>query len=289
MASVSKRAIPDFDLLRSGKSAGSESFPVASLVLSPRVRPHVLAYYGFVRTADDVADHPDLSSERKLALLDILEEEMENPASDVKVCASFARSVQRTGIGLDHAQTMLSAFRRDAKGDPIETWSDLEAYCQLSAAPAGRFLLEIHGEGKEYHPAADGMCAILQITNHVQDVKKDWAEMKRCYIPNTWIDELNITHDDLTGSAMTAGLKTALHRMLDGCKPLYEAGIPMLPHLKDRSLKAQVHGVAYAAQKLASHLYGRDPLAERVDLSTSEKAGMAAACLFRRAPSPWPR
>lgn len=41
----------------SGKSDKDENFPVAAL-LAPKYRAPVLAFYNFVRAADDVADHP---------------------------------------------------------------------------------------------------------------------------------------------------------------------------------------------------------------------------------------
>ncbi|MCR9256068.1 MAG: squalene/phytoene synthase family protein [Alphaproteobacteria bacterium] len=289
MAAQSDKEKVDFDLYRSGKDAGSESFPVASLVLTPRVRPHVLAYYGFVRTADDIADHDGLPTDEKLRLLNLLDEALDYQDSDIPVARKLAQSARRTGVGLEHAREMLKAFRRDAREEPVENWDGLWNYCQSSAAPAGRFLLDIHGESKENYPAADGLCAVLQITNHVQDVKKDWLALDRCYIPMDWRKELDIENEDLIADGMTDGLRAALHRMLDRCKPLYEMGLPMLPTLKDRSLRAQVHGVAFAARRLAEHLYARDPLAARVDLSTGDKASMAAASLFRRTPSPWPR
>ena len=58
---------------RSGKSHRDENFPVASRLMRARHREPILAFYRFVRAADDVADHPALSADDKLALLDGLE------------------------------------------------------------------------------------------------------------------------------------------------------------------------------------------------------------------------
>ena len=46
--------------LRSGKTHRDENFPVASWIIHPRHRALILAFYNFVRTADDIADHADL-------------------------------------------------------------------------------------------------------------------------------------------------------------------------------------------------------------------------------------
>src|SRR3954451_16720641 len=59
--------------LRSGKTHRDENFPVASWIIHPRHRTLILAFYNFVRTADDIADHATLGAEDKLKLLDELE------------------------------------------------------------------------------------------------------------------------------------------------------------------------------------------------------------------------
>ena len=48
--------------LRSGKGERDENFPVASWIIHPRHRALILAYYNFVRTADDIADHATLAA-----------------------------------------------------------------------------------------------------------------------------------------------------------------------------------------------------------------------------------
>src|SRR5260370_521488 len=51
---------------RSGKTARDENFPVASWLISRSFRPVILAFYRFVRVADDVADQPRLSAAEKV-------------------------------------------------------------------------------------------------------------------------------------------------------------------------------------------------------------------------------
>jgi len=55
---------------RSGKGHRDENFPVASWLVRPENRAPILAFYRFVRAADDVADHPGLTADEKLAMLD---------------------------------------------------------------------------------------------------------------------------------------------------------------------------------------------------------------------------
>src|SRR5918998_6665014 len=55
------------------KSHRGENFPVASFLLARELRAPVLAFYRFVRQADDVADSPTLSADEKLRRLDAME------------------------------------------------------------------------------------------------------------------------------------------------------------------------------------------------------------------------
>ena len=58
---------------RLGKTHRQENFPVASLLVRAQHRPIILAFYYFVRAADDVADDPALTSEEKIERLDRME------------------------------------------------------------------------------------------------------------------------------------------------------------------------------------------------------------------------
>jgi len=55
------------------KSHRGENFPVGSLLIAPRHRSVILAYYRFARGADDVADNVSLTPDAKLARLDQFE------------------------------------------------------------------------------------------------------------------------------------------------------------------------------------------------------------------------
>src|SRR4029453_7583910 len=56
-------------------------------------------------------------------------------------------------------------------------------YCRYSAAPVGRFVLDLHGESQVLWPLNDALCAALQVINHLQDCAKDYRELDRVYVP----------------------------------------------------------------------------------------------------------
>ena len=83
-------------------------------------RGPVLAFYRFVRAADDIADAPDLAPEEKLARLDAMERALE--AGDAAVPEAAAPPRRRgaaTAPGSTEARLMLDAFRQDADEDAL--------------------------------------------------------------------------------------------------------------------------------------------------------------------------
>ena len=56
-------------------------------------------------------------------------------------------------------------------------------YCAYSAAPVGRFVLDVHGESESTWPASDALCTALQVINHLQDCGADYRTLDRIYVP----------------------------------------------------------------------------------------------------------
>jgi len=162
----------------------TENFPTASLILSKTVRAKVMAFYRFVRMADDIADSESLSSADKLARLNAMEASLDDPATPL---AEGAR-MQALGVGVEEARLMLSAFRQDSVQARYADWPALEDYCSRSAGPVGRMLLRLHGtDSAEAKHAADGLCTALQVLNHIQDLVPDRDMLGRVYLPRSWL------------------------------------------------------------------------------------------------------
>ena len=54
---------PEID---ASKTEHGENFPVASLLIAPRLRAPILSFYRFARAADDIADHPTLVGKQQV-------------------------------------------------------------------------------------------------------------------------------------------------------------------------------------------------------------------------------
>src|SRR6516165_342844 len=98
---------PDPAALRSGKGHRDENFPVASRLIHPRHRRIILAFYEFVRTADDIADHAALAPSDKLALIDRLEATLLGASNQELAGIALRSELSARGLPPRHAQDLL--------------------------------------------------------------------------------------------------------------------------------------------------------------------------------------
>lgn len=266
------------------KDAAQENFPVASRLLPKHLRPHVMAFYRFVRLADDIADDPDLEPETKLAYLEALERALTSGQAKhayLKPALDLRASLTATGVSDRHARQVLRAFRRDAVGARCHSWSDLLLYCRFSANPVGRYLLELHGEGVAAGPASDALCSALQVLNHLQDCRDDWVTLGRCYIPLAWFEESGISVERMVEQQSDAKLRVIFDRMLDHTDRLLERAAPLPSLIQHRGLRMEASVVLSIAQALAQRLKAHDPMRKRVALGAHHKLFAVARGLAR--------
>lgn len=252
--------------LRSGKGAGDENFPVASLLIRRRHRAPILAFYEFVRVADDIADHGALSAPEKLARLDKLEASLLGSSDDEPEGVRLCAVLRERGLTPVHAQHLLKAFRQDVTKLRYETWDELIGYCQYSAMPVGRFVLDVHGELQTTWGPSDALCAALQIINHLQDCGADYRNLDRVYVP------LAASGADVTALGKVRA-SPALRKCLQGLAlrtaALLQQSRSLAGMVNDTRLAMEIAAIQALAERLVTTLQVRDPLSERVHLAKS--------------------
>jgi squalene synthase HpnC len=256
----------------SGKGHRDENFPVASWLLSEQRRGPILAFYRFVRAADDVADHPALAPEEKLRLLDDLDDALTGRGARDPHAEPLRIALAETGLRPTHALDLLKAFRLDARKNRYANWSELMDYCALSAAPVGRFVLDVHEENRSLWPASDALCSALQVINHLQDCAKDYKNLSRVYLPLDTLAAHRASVEMLDAPKAPPSLRGALHELARQTSELVSRGAALVPKIRDVRLGTEIAAIHALARRLAHDLESRDPLSERVHLG---KAGFA--------------
>jgi squalene synthase HpnC len=263
--------------LRSGKGHRDENFPVASHLIAPRHRAPILAFYEFVRTADDIADHATLSAAEKLAHLDALEQGLLGRNDDVPEAVALRTILRERNLSPKHAQDLLTAFRTDVTKLRYRDWDDLMNYCSYSAMPVGRFVCDVHGESRSVWPANDALCAALQIINHLQDCAADFRNLDRVYVPLDALAASGAGVADLAAKAASPALRQTLRALAGRTGKLLDESAPFSREIADFRLATEVAVIQSLARRLVGLLTARDPLSERVHLSAPGVALCALA------------
>jgi squalene synthase HpnC len=252
--------------LRSGKTHRDENFPVASWIIHPRHRALILAFYNFVRTADDIADHAMLGASDKLAYLDLLEAELLGQGDSQPEAVNLRHALAQRSMPPRHALDVLIAFRMDVTKLRYENWDEVIHYCRYSAMPVGRFMLDVHGESTSTWAASDALCAALQINNHLQDCGKDYKDLNRVYLPRDALAAAGASVEALGEGRASAPLLQCLHSLAARTEILLHESQSLSAEVKDFRLGLEISVIQSFAGKIVRLLKMRDPLSETVHL-----------------------
>ena len=266
----------------SGKGANDENFPVGSFLLPKALRPHVATYYAFARAIDDIADNGELAPEERIVRLKAFDAALRGEpgfGDGYQKAHALRKSMAEMNVPTKHGSDLIAAFVQDCEKLRYDTWEELLGYCNLSANPVGRYLLDLHGEDQSGYRYSDALCTVLQIVNHLQDCAEDKRELDRVYILRDWLNEEGGDVDLIDEAALKQPLRRVIDRMLDGCDALMVDARQLPAALKSKSLAMESAIIVRLADRLIDLLRRGDPLAMRVTLSKLDfaSAGLRGA------------
>ncbi|KZE35219.1 squalene synthase HpnC [Crenobacter luteus] len=245
-----------------------ENFPVGSLALPRRLRAPVHAIYRFARSADDIADEGDATTEQRLAELSALSAELDRigrgEAPHTAMMRELADAIAAHRLPLQPFYDLLSAFSQDVVKTRYANFAELVDYCRRSANPVGRLMLALYGETDPKSVAmSDGICTALQLINFWQDVAIDWKK-GRVYLPQDDLAKFRIREEQIAAGD-TGGLWRALMlKEIERARAMLAAGAPLGRKLKGRigfELRMIVLGGERILKKL--HESGGDVFGQR--------------------------
>jgi len=266
----------------SGKGASGENFPVGSFLLPRALRPHVAAFYAFARAIDDIADDPLLDNAEKVRRLKAFDAALRGEHGYGEAFAKAHRlreSMVATGVPTVHGSDLVAAFVQDCEKYRYQSWEELLGYCEKSANPVGRYLLDLHGETPSGYRYSDALCTVLQVINHLQDCKDDKRALDRIYVIERWLAEEGGGVNDIDGDAASPALRRVIDRMLDRCDMLMADARRLPSALRHKSLAMESAVIVNLADRLIARLRKGDPIARRVALSKPDfvRAGVVGA------------
>lgn len=245
-----------------------ENFPVASWFVPRRQRPAVAALYRFARHADDVADEGDHPIEDRLAELAALENALLDPSRRHPAVTPLQPFLDSHPGAVADCRDLLSAFRQDVLFRRHPDFDSLRAYCERSAAPVGRLLLDLFGcRRPELVAQSDAICCALQLINFTQDSARDWNR-GRLYVPIDEITARGLADEDFDRAIREGRAGPALRALMADqvrrAGRLLEAGAPLVRRVPWR-LGLELRGVLAGGRRILELLArgGFDPFAQR--------------------------
>jgi squalene synthase HpnC len=225
-----------------------ENFPVASMLLPKRMRPHIAAVYAFARRADDIADEGDAEpAVRRVALgswLERLHRAVESPASlvstpDELMLSAAAHTICTLKLPLSLFDDLVSAFAQDTITTRYASWDEVLEYCRRSANPVGRLVLRIAGyDDPHLDESSDALCTALQLTNFWQDFGRDWRN-GRLYVPFEVQRSEGADESQLVGDTLTDAWARVMQRCIVFTRQRFAAGRSVCDGVRGR-LRAEL-------------------------------------------------
>ncbi|MFE6037541.1 squalene synthase HpnC [Streptomyces sp. NPDC056452] len=234
--------------------AADENFPVAPFFLPRAWRDDLMAVYGFARLVDDIGDgdlapggadarHLGLEpgqTEDRLAMLDALEADLHRVfAGSAEVprhplLRALRPTVRACALTPEPFLGLIEANRQDQKIRRYGTYAELRAYCELSANPVGRLVLQITGTASpERIRRSDAVCTALQIAEHLQDVAEDFGR-DRIYLPADDMARFHVRESDLAVPSGGASLRALVAFEAERAHDLLDEGIPLVGSVNGR-------------------------------------------------------
>lgn len=220
-------------------------------LLAAPARQRMAAFDSFVRAARAITDDADRAPDERFAALE-------------------AMAVDVTDGG-EHARHILQGLRKEVMTTRYRNWSELIAWCGYAAAPAGRYVLAVHGEGEEALRPVEALFSAARILLCVGGCRADYIERDRVYLPSDWLRRAGVEAEMLAAREAAPGLRSVLDQALDGIDRLLTlaGGAPAAIH--DPGLRRAVARALGESERLARKLRRRDPLAGAVTLGQLDR------------------
>jgi 15-cis-phytoene synthase len=214
------------------------SYYLATKLLPRWKRPHVHALYGFTRSADEIVDDPrgELTSAQRAAGLRALRERLDLALAGVGVddpiLPAVAHTVRAFAIPTAELDCFLASMAMDLAPAGYQTYPDLLAYMEGSAAVIGTMMLPIlePADPDRAREPARQLGFAFQLTNFLRDVAED-LRLGRVYLPAQDLADFGVTRADLAADRAGPAVRALLRFEAGRAREHYaraEPGIALL-------------------------------------------------------------
>ena len=240
------------------------------------MRDIIRIFYSFARISDDIADNNNLTSLKKLKILNFFDESIRNSKkSEIDFLDKIIHLSKKFPKSKNYSRELLKAFTLDATKKRYKNWDDLVSYCKFSANPVGRFFIyltyKINNQSldneKKIFESSDNLCTALQIINHIQDCKDDYLNHDRVYIPSNYFQKYSLKIPVLAEKKAPVDFIFLKNELITETEKLLSHTEIGLNLIKDWRLRKETFIILNIAKRLCFLLKKDDPLLKKIKLS----------------------
>lgn len=237
-----------------------ENFPVGSFLIPKNYRKDVAIVYWFARTADDLADEGNAAPEKRLEELNKFENEFQKSLkgkSDNLYFIQLAKTITEKKLSITHFTDLLSAFKQDVVKKSYNNFDEVLNYCQRSANPVGRILLELFKvDNDAARNCSDKVCTALQLTNFYQDTVLDIGK-GRNYYPRDEMETFGVIKKMFELKENNPNIKALLKHNVERTQVLFDEGKNLLNYLNGR-FKMEIKWTIAGGEKILNKIRKND-------------------------------
>jgi phytoene synthase len=257
--------------------ASKSNLALAFVALPPERRQDITTFYAFCRMVDDIADDPALGVAEKRRRIELWRESVgDSFAGEPPIAGAVREIIRKYMIQKTLFGEILDGVEMDLEPRRYETFEDLEAYCYRVASAVGLVSIEIFGYRndacKEY---AVALGTALQLTNILRDIREDWENGERIYLPLEDLARFQYTEADVAERVHDDRFLRLMNFEADRALTFYKKAAEVLP-AEDRRSMTPARIMAEVYGRILRKMRGEDfrVFEKRYRLGTLRKAAI---------------
>ncbi|PID70701.1 hypothetical protein CSB37_01290 [bacterium DOLZORAL124_38_8] len=286
---LSRKILLDFEYCKNiFEKLRPSSYNKFSLRLIPReIRNDIRVVFSFARYIDDLVD--EVSSYLKddaQNSLTVLQKEWEaskgNQFANNPIINSMRNIATKHEIPEEYFTLFFSAMNDDIKYQPIQTFSELENYMYRGSSSLAMIVSHILGyQKREQMAVAKQIGLAMHLTNLLKDIKDDYQQMNRVYIPNDLLQKFGIKPHSISDVQNSDQWKSLIQTLIKQARQYYqniEENLNCLPSRGRKVAKLTLRIYQIFLTKIEENNY--DVFSNKIDIPFSIKVKIFISTLL---------
>ncbi|MES2436395.1 MAG: phytoene/squalene synthase family protein [Patescibacteria group bacterium] len=257
----------DFEFCRLIHKKYGKSYYFATKFFPKDLRNATYALYAFFRLPDEIVDsQKDKTTTETNKELQQFKQQWEQAYTTGQSNSPALRAnsyvFKKYSIPYEYSESFLDAMVQDTHVARYATYQDLEKYMYGSASVVGLMMSYVIGfSDKQALEYAKKLGYAMQLTNFLRDIKEDYVQRGRIYMPLDELARFGLREEDIAQEKMSENFVDFMKFQINRTRELFkeaDIGIPMLSQKGRFAVKiaAVLYGhILHEIEKLDYNIY----------------------------------